>query len=175
MTKKEKEQDQYARSFQEYFDWWSTRAFIDMIGENNIINIDLTVDDIKRADYIYGKPVPLCKGNMTRQSPTSHEIMAQEPFPHELHDKRIDLYMDIFHFGGCLLFMIESGHIYYVEIYSIISERLESSIIPLVKKEIRTYKARGLHICGVHTDNQFNYETFVDAIKPAILIPYAAN
>ena len=95
--------------------------------------------------------------------------------PHELHDKQIDMYKDIFQFGGCLFFLIESGRINYVEIYSIISERLESSVIPLVKKEIRKYKARGLKICGVHTDNQFNYETFSDAIKPAILIPYAEN
>ena len=47
MTKREREHVKYARSVQEYLGWPSTKDFMDMIGGNNILNIDLTLDDIK--------------------------------------------------------------------------------------------------------------------------------
>ena len=50
-----------------------------------------------------------------------------------------------------------------------------TALIPLVQAEIDMYAARGLQITGVHVDNQFFNEQFAQSIKPATLIPYAAN
>lgn len=50
-----------------------------------------------------------------------------------------------------------------------------ANLIPVVQNEIKRYKARGLQITGIYVDNQFFNEEFENAIKPAILIPHAAN
>ena len=69
---------------------------------------------------------------------------------------------------------MESGRVKYVNITDVEGQTM-NSLVPFVKNEIDMYAARGLQITGVHVDNQFFNEEFVQAIKPATLIPYAAN
>ena len=176
MTSKEIERAKLALDLQEYLGWPSVDEFIKIVQRNEAKNININVDDIKRAVHLYGIPSPYLKGRMTRRRPLRQDQLdfLQSPLPVELYDKRIELYMDIFYFGGMKFIIMESSRIKYIEIESISSESM-THIIPIVKKEINKYTARGLEITGVHIDNQFFNQEFENAIRPATLITYAAD
>ena len=176
MSKREIERAQSARELQEYLGWPSTKEFVNIINGNEIRNINITVDDIKRALVLYGEPTQCIRGKMTRRRPMSHDTMEflQQPLPIELHDKRIELFLDLFKFAGTWFIIIESSRIKYVDIEVMTGQGLEY-IIEQVKQCIRKYKARGLQISGAHVDNQFYKSEFQRAIAPTILIPYATE
>ena len=176
MTNKERERAKEARELQEYLGWPSTQEYINIINGNEIRNVDVTVDDIKRALILYGEPTACLKGKMTRRRPLSHDTMdfLQQPLPIQLLDKRVELYIDLYKFAGVWFIIMESSRIKYIEIEVATSQTIEH-IIEHVTHEIDKYSARGLQISGVHVDNQFNKSDFERAIKPAILIPYAAE
>ncbi len=60
-------------------------------------NCDLTFDDIKRAVFLYGKPVPYLQCKMTRRRPLKDDPLSRlkTSLPMELHDKRLYLYIDV--------------------------------------------------------------------------------
>ena len=98
----------------------------------------------------------------------------QEPLPIELNDKRLELFMDIFNFCGVQFLLMESSRVKYVEIVPINSQSIVT-LVPIVRKSINRYTARGLQITAIHIDNQFYNEEFVDAIRPTTVVTYAAN
>ena len=57
-SKKEIARAKAARDMQEFLAWPSTKDFIDIVEGNFLRNYDINTDDIKRALYLYGKPVP---------------------------------------------------------------------------------------------------------------------
>ena len=176
MSKKEIERAQHARNLQEYLGWPSTQEFINIINGNEIRNIDITIDDIKRALVLYGEPTQCIRGKLTRRRPLPHDTMEflQQPLPIELYDKRIELFLDLFKFAGTWFIIIESSRIKYVDIDVMSGQGLEH-IIKQVKQCIHKYNARGLQISGAHVDNQFYKSAFQRAIAPTILIPYATE
>ena len=176
MTKKEIERAKNAVEVQEYLGWPSIEEFLQIVRGNEGSNIDVTVDDIKRAVYLYGIPTPYLRGRATRRRPLKHDPLdnLKDPLPIELHEKRLELYIDIFKFAGVYFLLMESSRVKYVSIEDIESQKM-AELIPLVQEEIDMYTARGLQITGVHVDNQLFNEQFAQAIKSATLIPYAAN
>ena len=144
-TKREIERAKAAVELQEFLAWPSTAEFIEIIPKNQLKNCDVTIDDIKRAVYLYGEPVPYLQGRMTRRRPLKDDPLSrlQTPLPLELHEKRIELYIDIFHFKKCQFLLMESGRIKYVEIKDVFNQKMEN-LIRMVINEINRYHARGL-------------------------------
>ena len=129
-------------------------------------NCDITVDDIKRALDIYGEPIATLKGEMTRKSPESHDDLAVKPLPKELHEKRIDLYVDIFFTAGQAFLLTKSGCINFYTVDALKSQKMEDIIVAL-QRVMNMYDKRGLMIITVHGDNQFDSEALADALRPA--------
>ena len=86
----------------------------------------------------------------------------------------MELFIDLYKFAGTWFLIMESSWIKYIEIEVAANQSIEH-MIDHVTSEIHKYTAGGLQISGVHVDNQFYQSEFERAIKPAILIPYAAN
>ena len=87
--------------------WPSTKDFKKYVEENQIRNCPITVDDINRAETIYGKPAPLLQGKLTRIHPSSLGQNQPLPLPTcvmENH-KNIHLYIDIFYVNGMAFFI----------------------------------------------------------------------
>ena len=87
MSRREIERADKARRIQEILGWPSTQDFQRIVANNLVSNCDVSVDDIKRAVAIYGEPISVLKGKMTRKSPKSHGELVKLPLPEELHEK----------------------------------------------------------------------------------------
>jgi hypothetical protein len=86
-----------ARSLQQEIGWPSTTTFKNIIKNNLIINSGITIDDINRAELIFGTPTPLLKDKMIRKLPIQNKI-EKVPLPLQVteHHKQINLYIDFF-------------------------------------------------------------------------------
>ena len=62
MSNKERERAKNARELQEYLGWPSTQEYINIINGNEIRNVDVAVDDIKRALLLFGEPTACLRG-----------------------------------------------------------------------------------------------------------------
>lgn len=111
MTNKERDRAKTARELQEYLGWPSTQEYINIINGNGIRNADVTVDDIKRALTLFGEPTACLRGKMTRRRPLPHDTLefVQQPLPIQLHDKRVELYVDLYKFAGTWFIIMESS------------------------------------------------------------------
>ena len=165
----------YAVDVPEFLEWPSTQEFMEIVAGNLLRNCDLTVHDAKQAIFLYGEPVLYLQGCMTRRRPLKDNPLSrlQTPFPLELHEKRIELYIDIFHFMGCQFLLQESSRVKYVDIDDVFNQKMDK-LIRLVLNAIKKYQLYGLQVLGVHVDNQFCNNAFKNAIKSAILIPFTA-
>ena len=81
LSRREIERAEKACCIQEILGWPSTQDFQRIVANNLVSNCDVTVDDIKRAVAIYGEPIPILKGKMTRKSPDSHGEFVKLPLP----------------------------------------------------------------------------------------------
>jgi len=63
-----------ARTLQHEIGWPSTSTYKKIIGRNQIRNTNVTVDDINRAELIYGEAAPLIDGKMVRVHPPNVKI-----------------------------------------------------------------------------------------------------
>ena len=176
MIKKEIDRVKAALDLQEYLGWPSIQDFIKIINGNEIRNVNINVDDIKRAIHLYGIPAPCLKGKMKRRRPLSHDTLdfLQQPLPVEIHEKRVELYVDIFKFGGIHFMLIESSRIKYIDVESVTSQAM-ASIVPIVQKVIKKYRLRGLEVTSVHIDNQINNDESEQGRQPATIVPYSAD
>ena len=73
------------------------------------------------------------KGRMTRRRPLKHDTLdsIHEPLPVNLHDKRLEMYIDIFKFGGLHFLLMESSRVKYVDIEYVASQAMVH-IVPIL-------------------------------------------
>ena len=90
-----------ARALQRDIGWPSTAQFKYYISKQLINNSPITVDDINRAEYIFGPAKPLLEGKMTRVSPQECKIQRIPlPIPILQQHKQLELYVDFFFVNG---------------------------------------------------------------------------
>ena len=116
ISRREIEQADKARHYQELLGWPSTAEYLRIVDNNLVSNCDINADDIKRSLAIYGEPLPVLKGKMTRKTPKSHGELVKLPLPEELHEKRIDLYVDVFYTAGQAFLLAKSGRIQFYSV-----------------------------------------------------------
>ena len=73
-AKEEIEGAEEACRLQQHIGWPSTTTFKKIVAQNMLCNCPITTNDIDRAEAIFGKPKPLCKGKMTQLSTTKLKI-----------------------------------------------------------------------------------------------------
>jgi hypothetical protein len=86
-----------ARTLQANIGWPGEDEFKRIIQNNQILNCGVTLDDINRATYIYGKPTEILQGKMTHQRPRTHNAeKLLLPPPILEHHKQVTLHVDFF-------------------------------------------------------------------------------
>ena len=86
-----------ARKTQEQLGWPSDSTFERIIMKNHIINCPITINDVRRAQHIYGTATPLLKGQMTRVTPSQvNTNTIPTPIPVLSQHRFLQLYVDFF-------------------------------------------------------------------------------
>ena len=152
----------------------SIKKNVKIISRNQINNCDINVDDLMRAEDIWGTPPPILKGTMKRKSPTSQKSLMKVPLPaHILSTLRdVALFVDIFFVNGLPFFLTKSGKINFLSVTSLKS-RIASRILEALDRDRKKYEARSLNVTDIHGDNEFNIQPIIDATLPALFHAYA--
>ena len=105
-TKAEIERANKARHYQSTLVWPPLTTYVQYVSQNLLNNCDINVDDIMRAEKIYGPAPNLLKGTMKREKPTSHLHLQKIPLPaHMLSTLRdVTLFINIFYVNGSPFF-----------------------------------------------------------------------
>lgn len=138
--------------------------------KNNLIrNCPVTTDDAKRALLIYGPDIAVLKGKTTRsaaapQAPTF--VATPIPAPILEHHRHVTLCADIFFVQGLPFFHTVARGIGFRTAHPI-SDRSKPTLLEVLRKVIHIYEARGLTVCDVHGDHEF--ECVRDSLLPIVL------
>ena len=165
-----------ARHLQQNIGWPSKDKLLDIISKNQLKNCNTTIDDVLRAEYIFGTPVPLIKGKATRppSTPSYNLQKVNIPLPILQHHSNIDLFVDFMYVNRIPFLHTVSSKIGYRT--TIMCESREKElIIKEVKRIIAMYKRRGFNIKNMHGDNEFNIDEIIEEIKPTETTIYPPN
>ena len=155
-----------AREMQQIIGWPSTTTFKKIVKKNLTCNSKVTIDDINRAELIYGPATPLLQGKMTRVHPPQIKIeRIPLPLPIATHHKRLQLYIDFFFVNGIPFLHTKSGKVNFITTQAFTS-RSTSSIIDGLDVVRNIYESRGFDIDIVHGDNEFNIKALKEHLEP---------
>jgi hypothetical protein len=152
--------------------------FLEIIRNNFIINCPITIDDITRAEQIYGKDVAFLKGKTTA-SPANHHVPNQPPvcLPPDILTKhgKVTLCCDLFYVLGLPFSLSMSRKIHFLSCRSI-PNREKPSISKCVSSDINTYQDRGFTATDVHCDGEYNHiKPLKCATVPAVIQNHAPS
>ena len=86
-----------ARQQQEEIGWPSDSFYRTIVKRNLLVNTEVTIDDVQRAERIYGPAKPMLQGSMIRQRPTSNRIeKIQLPLTISTHHSNVSISIDFF-------------------------------------------------------------------------------
>ena len=131
-----------ARILQSRLGWPSDQQYKEAIRDNLIMNADVTIDDINRAEAIYGKAVPLIKGKMVRKRPKhlSDVPRVELPLPLLKHHPSDELDIDFLYIQGAPYLLTKTRKIKFqsVQCFNRISSTIKSK--PKSQQQRITYK-----------------------------------
>ena len=140
--------------------------FYSILTKNLIRNCPVTPDDARRASHIYGPDVATLKGKMHRmaaapRAPTFEAIPL--PAPISAHHRNVTLCVNFFFVQGIgFLHTISRGMGFRT--VSPVGDRSHKTILDEIKTVINLYRSRGLSVCDLHADNEF--ECIREEIRP---------
>lgn len=172
-TKKDINKAIEARRTQQIIGWPSQSSYLKIIEKNHLNNTDITCDDVLRAEYIFGTPVPLLKGKMTRppSTPSYNLKKVNIPLPILQHHKNIDLFVDFMYVNGLPFLHTISSKLQYRTI-KLCKSRETDEIQNAITSAISSHESRGFIIENIHGDNEFNNDELIENLKPKTTIIY---
>ena len=164
-----------ARQTQQEINWPSTSDFKYYVSKNCIRNSPVTLDDINRAEVIYGPAKPLLEGKMVRRRPPKHRI-ERVPLPLAIstHHKELQLYIDFFYVNGYPFLASKTSKINFITATPMKS-RSTNTIIDAIDDVLNIYTSRGFKITIIHGDNEFNIKLLKDSLLPISVMIYGRN
>ena len=164
-----------ARALQSTLAWPSIKDFKHIIASNAIKNSPVTIDDIDRAEHIYGPALPTLQGKMTRSSPKSKStVFVPVPLDIFKHHRFIDLHADFLFVNGIPFMHTKSANINFLSIQHCTS-RNAITIKNSLKFIKDKYESRGFVVAHLHADNEFNVDGLDEILCPTQIHIYAAN
>ena len=139
-------------------------------------NTELNPNHVKMRDKIYGPPIPIITGRMTRKHPVTHNNESMLPLIDMIPEEyiKINIFADIFFVNGLPFMHTKSKNVNFRSIQPLIKRNLKELIhgVRVVKKK---YNARGFYIERWHVDNEFAKDDLRTEVLPALLESYARN
>ena len=151
-------------------------SYVHFVNKNQIVNCDITTDDIMRAEEIYGTASAILKGKMKRISPTAHPDFTKVPLPLMVSQrhKHLNMFIDIFYVNKIPFFLSKTKKIIFLT-STVLKSRSATIILDAIKKDCQTYERRGFEITDINGDNEFNIPSLKEALQPKVMHIYAKN
>ena len=165
-TRREVEAADAARALYRKIGRPSQADFLHILSKNLIRNCPVTPDDAKRALVIYGPDIAALKGKNTRSAAAPHVPTFQAvPIPAHVyeHHRDLTLCMDFFFVQG-IPFLHSISRKLGFRTLTQVPNRLKNTILRETRSIVRLYHARGLNVCDIHADNEF--ECIREHIRP---------
>jgi hypothetical protein len=164
-----------ARILQQEMGWPSNTAFKNIIKNNLITNTEVTIDDVNRAELIYGTATPLLQGKMVRVKPAINKIeKIPLPSPISKHHHNVNLCVDFFYVNGQIFLSSKSTKLNFVTA-QYVERRTKTNIIKTLNSIKQTYEARGFNVTGIHADNEFNVQSIIESQQPTLMHIYGKD
>jgi hypothetical protein len=147
-----------ARKLQQYISWPSISSYKKYVSANLLQNANTTIDDINRAEFIYGPLVPQLQGKMTHApatTPIQQQHLLTLPLPIAKHHSNVHLCVDFFFVNGMSFLHTISRNIQYRSV-SRTRSRSARELSRHLTTVINIYKIRGFSVVQVEGDNEFN-------------------
>ena len=164
-----------ARKQQEEIGWPSDTFYKHIIGNNLLTNTEVTLDDVVRAEYIYGPAQPLFEGTMVRKRPVQNKV-EKVPLPTPIATKhaRVSISVDFFYVNGHVFLTSKSRKLNFVTA-KYHKTRNMKTIIETLNEIRRIYGTRGFHIENIHADNEFDKDEIKLSQLPALFHIYGKD
>ena len=145
------------------------------VANNHIKNSPVNIDDIDRAEFIYGPVIPTLQGKMTRTNPVSKQtVHVPLPIPMLQHHKHVDLYCDFFFVNKIPFLHTKSKNINFLSV-QYCKSRSGYTIKQGLKYVKSKYEHRGFVVQHLHADNEFNIDGLENILKGTKIHIYAAK
>ena len=128
-----------------------------IIGHNLVLNCPVTVDDAKRALYIWGPDIATVKGTTRRGKAAAHiPNYRAVPIPSPILEFHRDVILcaDFFYVQGLPFYHSIDRDIGYRTVSSV-PDVSKKTILAETKKVVRVYEVRGFNVQAMHADNAF--------------------
>ena len=170
-NKREIEGAEAARAQQGQIGWPSDQQYYEIIRDNLLINSKATLDDLRRAEHIYGGPaVDLLKGKTVYKPVNTSASIARIPLPPiilKAHPSD-DLDIDFMYVQGAPYLLMKSNKIKFhaTQTFNRISTRKKKTqritykrgpqdIINGIEKVLTVFRNRGFKVDLINADNEF--------------------
>jgi hypothetical protein len=138
--------------------WPGLARFYESLSNNHIVNCPITVDDAKRAEFIYGKDVAFLKGKVTASLANAHlddydpvalptEILSLHP--------NVTLCCDLFYVLGLGFSLSTSRNIRFISCRPI-ADHNKSNIVDCLDADLDLYCGRGFIPMEIQADSEYN-------------------
>ena len=150
-----------------------TATFKDYVSNNLVTNCEVIVDDVNRAELIYGPPAPYLEELMARTRPLIHERIEKMPLSSMVaqHHLNIFIAMDSFSVNGNIFFYSKPGKVSFLSAQYYKSRSLRT-IMVVLEKIINEYFSWSFNITDYHGDNKFDKALLKVFLEPALLHIY---
>lgn len=128
-----------------------------IISHNLVLNCPVTIDDVKRAFFIYGPDIASVKGTTRRGRPAAHvPSFRAVPIPSAIlaTHRNVTLSADFFYVQGLPFFHSISRGIGYRTVRPV-SDRSRATILAETQHAVHLYQARGFTAHDLHADHEF--------------------
>ena len=165
-TKKDVEGAKRARDIQGIIAWPTDKQFQSIVSNNQLINSNITIDNITHATNIHGPATPLLQSRTVRKTPTSVNVQ-KFPLPPSIIQQypNLQLYVDYFFVNRLPFLHTKSSKVDFLTVQTG-ENRTTNSILKGLKRVVNTYEKRGFTITDLHADNEFDIETLKENLEP---------
>ena len=131
-------------------------TFMRLVKDGWIRNCTVTPSDVKRAELIYGPPIPSIQGRTKNRTAPRMKELPEVLIPRGIYEdlKNVHLCVDFYYVNGITVFHSISKRINYRTV-SFPDTRTRKSIAGEINSIKRQYHGRGFRIVDVYADNEF--------------------
>ena len=174
-SKKEINRAVKARQMHQLLGWPSTQHFKSYVKNNMLKNCDVTVDDINRAEKIYGVPSPILQGKMSKPEQKSKRVSVI-PLPMDISEehRNIILSIDILFINKFPFLITHGSPVNYLS-ESKLKNRTKQKISNQLRIIHNKYKGRGFNITLLFGDNEFDHDKIREEMSGIVFDICAAN